>query len=65
MLLLAVKLQGIVVKSVDKEGRAPGQVKLFTNRASLGFSEATDFPPVQQFDLTEEQVQEGKLQELR
>ena len=61
----AVKLQGLIIKSSDTEGRAPKQVKLFTNRASLGFSEAADFPPVQEFDFSEKEVQEGKILPLK
>ncbi|KAK9789218.1 hypothetical protein WJX73_010513 [Symbiochloris irregularis] len=61
----AVKLQGIVIKSVDTEGRAPRRIKLFTNRASLGFSEAADFTAVQEFELSEDDVKEGKLQQLK
>lgn len=60
-----VKLQSIVVKSSSAEGRAPRRVKVFTNNASLGFSEATDQEPVQEFTLTEEQVEEGKPLTLR
>ena len=42
-----VKLQSLAIKSAGAEGRAPRRVKLFINRASLGFSEAADFAPVQ------------------
>ncbi len=42
-----VKLQSLAIKSAAAEGRAPRRVKLFINRASLGFSEAADFAPVQ------------------
>ena len=42
-----VKLQSLAIKSAGAEGRAPRRVKLFMNRASLGFSEAADFAPVQ------------------
>lgn len=54
-----VKLQSIAVKSGGAEGRAPRRVKLFINNASLGFSEASDFPAVQEFELTKEQAEEG------
>ena len=42
-----VKLQSLAIKSAAAEGRAPRRVKLFINRASLGFNEAADFAPVQ------------------
>lgn len=61
----AVKLQGLVVKSSATEGRAPKHIKLFTNRASLGFSEAADFPAIQEFDLSEQDAKEGKLLTLK
>ena len=47
-----VKLQSIAIKSAAAEGRAPRRVKLFINRASLGFSEAADFAPVQVYHYT-------------
>ena len=61
----AVKLHGLVIKSADTEGRAPRRIKLFTNRASMGFSEATDFPAVQQFELSEAEVSEGQNLQLK
>lgn len=47
----SVKLHSISITS-DCGDRAPRRVKLFTNHASLGFSEASSETPVQQFDLT-------------
>ena len=55
-----VKLQSLAIKSAGAEGRAPRRVKLFINRASLGFSEAADFAPVQELELTPEQVETGE-----
>lgn len=54
-----VKLQSIAVKSSGAEGRAPRRLKLFINNASLGFPEASDFPAVQELELTQAQVEEG------
>ena len=55
----AVKLHSLLVKSADSNGKAPRLVKLFTNRPSLGFSEAADETPVQQFELEDSALQEG------
>ena len=55
-----VKLQSLAIKAAGAEGRAPRRVKLFINRASLGFSEAADFAAVQELELTPEQVEAGE-----
>ena len=47
----AVKLHSLSIKASGPA--APRTVKLFTNRPSLGFSEAADFPPLQEFTLDE------------
>lgn len=60
MLCAVVKLQSIAIKSSGAEGKAPRRVKVFINNASLGFSEAADFPPVQEFELSAAQVEEGQ-----
>ena len=60
----AVKLHSWAIKSVGRKGHAPRKVKLFINRPSLGFSEATDFPAVQEFDLSEADL-EGKPLSLK
>mmetsp|Transcript_14068 Transcript_14068/g.42463 ORF Transcript_14068/g.42463 Transcript_14068/m.42463 type:complete len:167 (-) Transcript_14068:97-597(-) len=51
----AVKLHSLTITSGAGD-HAPRRFKLFTNRASLGFSEANSEVPVQQFDLTEENL---------
>jgi hypothetical protein len=51
----AVKLQSVTIASNDGD-QAPRRVKLFINRASLGFSEAADFAATQEFELTEQQL---------
>ncbi len=60
----AVKLQSWAIKSTSNKGHAPRKVKLFTNRPTLGFSEAADFPAVQEFELSEDEL-EGKPIQLR
>ena len=55
----AVKLQSWAIKASGCKGQAPRRCKLFVNRPSLGFSEAADFPAVQEFTLTEADL-EGK-----
>ncbi|EIE19587.1 DUF1000-domain-containing protein [Coccomyxa subellipsoidea C-169] len=60
----AVKLHSWAIKSVGSKGHAPRKVRLFINRPSLGFSEAADFPAVQEFQLSEEDL-EGKLLPLK
>ncbi len=59
-----MKLNSLVVKSEGSGDQAPRTVKLFTNRPNLGFSEASSFPPVQQFSLTEADLQ-GKALPLK
>jgi hypothetical protein len=54
-----VKLHSWAIKSVGNKGHAPRKVRLFINRPSLGFSEAADFPAVQEFELSEADL-EGK-----
>lgn len=51
----ATKLRSIVVSAAD-DGHAPKKVKLFTNRPTIGFSEAEDEKAVQEFDLSPAQV---------
>lgn len=60
----AVKLHSWAIKATDAEGRAPRRVKLFVNRPSMGFSEAADFPAVQEFTLEGSDL-EGKALPLK
>lgn len=41
------------------KGSAPKKVKLFVNFQTLGFSEAEDYEPTQEFELSPEDVKEG------
>lgn len=61
----AVKLHSLMIKSADSKGKGPRTVKLFTNRPSLGFSEAAEDPPVQQFTLEDSALQEGATLTLK
>jgi len=60
----AVKLTSLVIKSTDAEGKGPKNIKLFKNNPSLGFSEAENQPAVQEFDLSEKDL-EGQSLTLR
>ncbi len=51
----SVKLNGLIIKS-SAGGQAPKLIKLFVDRPTIGFSEATDSPGVDNFDLTEAQL---------
>lgn len=51
----ATKLRSIVVSAAD-DGHAPKNIKLFTNKPTIGFSEAEDEKAVQEFDLSPGQV---------
>lgn len=51
----AAKLRSIVIAAPNDEN-APKHVKLFTNRPTIGFSEAEEEGPVQAFELTEENL---------
>ena len=62
--LAAVKLQSWAIKATDTDGRAPRRVKFFVNRPSLGFSDAADFPAVQEFTLEGSDL-EGKALPLK
>lgn len=42
--------------SAADDGHAPKKIKLFTNRPTIGFSEAEDEKAVQEFDLSPAQV---------
>lgn len=61
---MAVKLNSLVVKGTDTEGKAPRRVKLFINRPSIGFSEAESEPAVQEFELEQKHL-EGEPVQLR
>lgn len=59
MLFAAVKLHSWAIKSVGSKAHAPRKVRMFINRPSLGFSEASEFPAVQEFELSNSDL-EGK-----
>ncbi|KAL4529264.1 hypothetical protein Ndes2526B_g04093 [Nannochloris sp. 'desiccata'] len=59
----SVRLSGLVIKS-SAGGQAPKIVKLFVNQPTIGFSEATESPGVDSFDLTEAQLT-GEVVPLR
>ena len=64
MAYAAVKLNSLVIKSSDAEGKGPKQIRLFKNTPSIGFGEAESEPAIQEFDLTEE-VLDGEALTLR
>ncbi|WIA08970.1 hypothetical protein OEZ86_011558 [Tetradesmus obliquus] len=49
-----VRIHSITIKGPEEEG--PKVVKLYTNRMSLGFSDADSVPCVQQLDLTPKEL---------
>ncbi|CAL1703870.1 unnamed protein product [Somion occarium] len=62
-----VRVRSIVIQSSNLE-QAPKTIKLFINKESLGFEDvedATEPEAAQIFELTEEQVEEGKPISLR
>lgn len=59
----AVKVHSICILGPD-DGSGPKSVKLFINNPTLGFSEADDCPPAQDFELTESNL-EGEPVTLR
>ena len=63
-LYAAVKLNSLVIKSSQTEGRGPKSIRLFKNTPSIGFGEAENAPAVQQFELTEKDL-EGEPLTLR
>lgn len=63
MAYAAVKLNSLVIKSSDAEGKGPKQIRLFKNTPSI-FGEAESEPAIQEFDLTEE-VLDGEALTLR
>ena len=60
----AVKLNSLVIKSSGKEGKAPKTIRLFKNTPSIGFGEAESAPAVQEFELSEKNL-EGEALVLR
>uniref|UniRef100_A0A0K6S9T6 PITH domain-containing protein n=1 Tax=Chromera velia CCMP2878 TaxID=1169474 RepID=A0A0K6S9T6_9ALVE len=62
-----VKLASIFIGGPAGEdlSEAPRVVKLFTNKMSMGFSDAESDAPIQEFELTEEVLQAGKPVPLR
>ena len=63
-LAAAVKLNSLVIKGPNTDGKAPRRVKLFINRPSIGFSEAESEPAVQEFELEQKHL-EGEPVQLR
>eukprot|EP00242_Pyramimonas_sp_CCMP2087_P008373 CAMPEP_0198210662 /NCGR_PEP_ID=MMETSP1445-20131203/21465_1 /TAXON_ID=36898 /ORGANISM="Pyramimonas sp., Strain CCMP2087" /LENGTH=170 /DNA_ID=CAMNT_0043884783 /DNA_START=57 /DNA_END=569 /DNA_ORIENTATION=+ len=59
-----VRLYAIKIKAMDS-GFAPKSIKLFVNRESLGFSEASSEPAVQEFDLDFDKHCAGQPIELK
>jgi len=55
----AVKLSSIFLKATNTEGNAPKTIKLFINQPTIGFSEATDSPGIESFDLDEQELSKG------
>ncbi|KAI7836452.1 hypothetical protein COHA_009669 [Chlorella ohadii] len=58
----ACKLSGLVVKSTKSPDQAPKRIKLFVNRPTIGFGEAADAAGVQEFDLSESDLEGQQLQ---
>mmetsp|Transcript_3294 Transcript_3294/g.6007 ORF Transcript_3294/g.6007 Transcript_3294/m.6007 type:complete len:170 (-) Transcript_3294:138-647(-) len=56
----SVKLGEVLVKATDKDC-APQKIKIFINRHSMGFDQASDEPATQEFELSEEVVEETTL----
>lgn len=59
-----VRIRSISIQS-SNVAQAPMRIKLFLNHPSLGFDDVEDGEAAQEFELTEEQVQQGKRIPLR
>lgn len=59
-----VKLQSISIKGPD-DGSAPKSVKIYVNRASMGFSDVDSVPAAHAVVLSKEQVEAGEPIVLR
>ena len=59
-----MKLNSLVIKSSETKGKGPKQIRLFKNTPSIGFGEAENAPAVQEFELTEKDL-EGEALTLR
>lgn len=55
----AVKLSSIFLKATNTEGKAPKTIKLFINQPTIGFSESSDSPGIESFDLDEQELSKG------
>ena len=64
LLHAAVKLNSLVIKSSETEGKGPKRIRLFKNTPSIGFGEAENAPAIQEFNLTEKDL-EGEALTLR
>lgn len=60
----AVKLNLLVIKSSETKGKGPRSIRLFKNTPSIGFGEAENAPSIQDFVLTEKDL-EGEALTLR
>lgn len=60
----AVKLNSLVIKSSETKGKGPRSIRLFKNTPSIGFGEAENAPSIQDFVLTEKDL-EGEALTLR
>lgn len=64
LLHAAVKLNSLVIKSSETQGKGPKRIRLFKNTPSIGFGEAENAPAIQEFNLTEKDL-EGEALTLR
>ncbi|EKM55798.1 uncharacterized protein PHACADRAFT_195847 [Phanerochaete carnosa HHB-10118-sp] len=63
-----VRIRALIIKSAGEPEQRPRRIKLFINRPTLGFEDATDArepEAAQIIELTDEQVAEGKRIPLR
>ncbi|KZT03457.1 DUF1000-domain-containing protein [Laetiporus sulphureus 93-53] len=59
-----VRIRSIVIQT-SNVAQAPRKIKLFLNRLTIGFDDVEDSEPAQEFELTGEQVTEGRRVPLR
>ncbi|TFL06905.1 PITH domain-containing protein [Pterulicium gracile] len=59
----SVRIRKLAIRSSEDPSKAPKSIKLLINRPSIGFEDTTD--AVQELELTEDQVKEGKSVALR
>lgn len=56
-----VRLRAISIKTTSSPSQGPRTIKLFINHPNLDFSDAESEQPVQEFELTPEQLKGGKI----